>query len=36
MWLKVWFSTLEEAEKVNWEFFEVEEDEEGNYESLSS
>ena len=31
MWLKVWFTKLEDAEKVNWEYFEMEEeDEEGH------
>ena len=28
MWLKVWFTELEDAEKVNWEYFEVEEENE--------
>ena len=28
MWLKVWFTELEDAEKVNWEYFEMEEEKE--------
>ena len=28
MWLKVWFTELEDAEKVNWEYFEMEEENE--------
>ena len=28
MWLKVWFTELEDAEKVNWDCFELEEENE--------
>jgi len=29
MWLKVWFTELEVAEKINWGYFEMEEEDEG-------
>ena len=32
MWLKVWFTELEDAEKVNWEYFEVEEENEEDFD----